>query len=67
MLQARTDAWGGDGGSGGGMHDGDGMGVRGAAPAGCGAESREENFDDFSLQKINFLDKRDDARLKHCV
>ena len=49
------------------MHDGDGMGVRGAAPAGCGAEPREENFDDFSLQKINFLDKRDDARLKHCV
>ena len=55
-------ARGGDGRSGGGMHDGDGMGVRGAAPAGCGAEPREENFVSFSSKMINFLNKRDEMQ-----
>ena len=44
------------------MHDGGGMGVRGAAPAGGGAEPREENFVSFSSKMINFLNKRDEMQ-----
>ena len=47
--------WGGDGGRRGGMHDSDGMGVRGTAPAGCGAEPREENLGYFSQNLTVFL------------
>jgi hypothetical protein len=36
------------------MHDSDGMGVRGTAPAGCGAEPREENLPQFTAEFASF-------------